>query len=529
MSFKGSLDPSVAALHPNFNHLPRLASLELSEPAAGARAGTSSCGRVHGWRRDLSGDANVMVHFSAAPDPSSVDLLSHLWDPSLSESAALRVVLPALPHALVPAAKRCLLEKGRAVTFMEPCRTWVPAPGSAAASAGAAAAAAAAAAAKVLAPQGFAAGSLRPEEAPLVDRAWKYRREGASLAMVCECIQSRPALCVRRLADGAPVCWAVLRADGSWGLLHTVPDARRRGLARALMLHAFAAQWAWCGMRADEPLAALVAPYVHIALGNAESEGLFTALGFVPSEPVTWVMSTALSPTWAPLRLLRAGEEDALLAHVNASYKQDDAFFVEQDRTTKESLAAMAAEGAFLLGWGDDGALRVSVYVKTIPAPATAGAEGGEGWAAAPGAPLLPPASPFAADARQGGGGGDAPPGAAGAAAGAKPSGAAPQLLAPPFPGRVCSISLLTVAPRLKRQGAARRVVEEVLTRARAEGCAAAEVFIVSVKPWLLRFWEGVGFRVVGAEPWPAFLEHQLRSDCFFWQARLELGEHEGP
>jgi GNAT superfamily N-acetyltransferase len=88
----------------------------------------------------------------------------------------------------------------------------------------------------------------------------------------------------------------------------------------------------------------------------------------------------------------------------------------------------------------------------------------------------------------------------------------------------VCSISLLTVAPRLKRRGAARRVVAEVLERARREGCAAAEVFIVSVKPWLLRFWtEGAGFHVVGAEPWPAFLEHQLLRDCFFHQARRVL------
>jgi hypothetical protein len=43
------------------------------------------------------------------------------------------------------------------------------------------------------------------------------------------------------------------------------------------------------------------------------------------------------------------------------------------------------------------------------------------------------------------------------------------------------------------------------------------------VKPWLLRFWEGEGFAVVGAEPWPAFLEHQLLRDCFFHQARLPL------
>jgi hypothetical protein len=50
------------------------------------------------------------------------------------------------------------------------------------------------------------------------------------------------------------------------------------------------------------------------------------------------------------------------------------------------------------------------------------------------------------------------------------------------------------------------------------------EVFIVSVKPWLLAWYvEKNGFEVVGGESWPKALEWQLKRDCFFHQARKNL------
>ena len=57
-----------------------------------------------------------------------------------------------------------------------------------------------------------------------------------------------------------------------------------------------------------------------------------------------------------------------------------------------------------------------------------------------------------------------------------------------------------------------------------SDGAACVEAFVVSVKPWLLDFYvRKNGFAVVGAEPWPPFLEYQLILDCFFTQVRRVL------
>ena len=97
--------------------------------------------------------------------------------------------------------------------------------------------------------------------------------------------------------------------------------------------------------------------------------------------------------------------------------------------------------------------------------------------------------------------------------------------MAPPVAtGPTASFSLLTIAPAAKRLGLGQRVLDFCLATSRETyGCAAAEVFIVSVKPWLLAFYEHNGFKVVGADSWPAFLEWQLVKDCYFHQARLLL------
>lgn len=560
----GALSPEVAAQHPEFCFLPRIAALELSELPLGAARGADAARGIHALRRDLPGEAHFMLHFTRGAATPGLCLPSlGLWDAALGASAATRVVLSCVPDALVPAACAALVAVGRAATFRERCLTWEPAPGSLCGSGDADALQRAAEAAL---PPGYALDALRPDEAKAVDDAWKYRCEGVTLRMVQEAIAARPSVCIRR--GGQAVCWSVLRSDCSWGLLYTLPAHRRLGLSRAAMLCALGRQRAWAlGLphAPDRALACAATPYVHIARHNAESSGLFRSLGFVPTATATWVISNALAPRFQlrPLRLHCALECAALLAHVNASYKQDDAFFVDQQRTTAESLAGMAREGVFYVGFelagaagqvglssaphpaalassaqapeaeaprGEGSALLASVYIKITPAP------GGAGAAAAPAAPAAAAAataaSPFAADSRRGGGGGSEGAASEGAAASATasaaaPSGAAPAdlPLAPPVPaGPTASFSLLTIAPAAKRLGLGQRVLDFCLATCRdTYRCAAAEVFIVSVKPWLLAFYEHNGFKVVGAEAWPPFLEHQLVQSCYFKQARLLL------
>jgi hypothetical protein len=260
--YRGPTDALVRAAHPEFAFLPRVSALELYEPARGARRGFDAARGVHGLRRDQSGDAHFMLHFT---DPALADFdlaATGLWDEALSASAEDRVVLSCIPDALVTGAARALVARGRAVTFKERCLTWEPRPGSVCAGGDPAALLAAAAAAL---PAGFALSELRADEARMVDAAWKYRKEGTTLRMVEECIATKPSVCIRDAA-GAPVCWTVLRSDCSWGLLYTLPEQRRRGLSRAAMLAAFGRQRAWAlGLEDAEQraLACAATPYVR--------------------------------------------------------------------------------------------------------------------------------------------------------------------------------------------------------------------------------------------------------------------------
>ena len=465
----GSASREVQGNHPEYCFLPRIAALELSEPPRGAAPGVDAARGIHALRRDQSGDAHFMLHFTRGAATPGIDLRAlGLWDDALSASASTRVVLSCVPDALVPAAARALVACGRAATFRERCLTWEPEPGSVCSSGDPAALLAAAQAAL---PPGYTLCSVRPEEAGMVDLAWKYRCEGVTLRMVEECIAARPSVCIRSAAGGAPVCWSVLRSDCSWGLLYTLPEHRRRGLSKAAMLAGFARQRAWALGLADADqrrLACAATPYVHIARWNEASAGLFKSLGFVPTASATWVISAALAPryTLRPLRLSSSSEVDALLAHINASYRQDDAFFVDQQRTTLESLLGMAKEGVFFVGFealagaGQAGLgsaahphalpssssaacaeealgqeegtqLLASVYLKITPAPAAGGSQGsaaapGNAAAAVEAAVEAAAATPFSSDSRRAEGGG-------GLAQRSRPAAAQP-LLPSPWP-----------------------------------------------------------------------------------------------
>lgn len=511
-------DACVAALDPLLNCVPRISALELFEAPLGGRYISLSHG-VHCLFRESAGDACFAFHFSASQPLTGALPIDELLSACADRDASSRLVFGAVPHPLVPRVTRGLAAAGRGVTFTEPCRTWVPRKGSALD--GGTASRIRALAAAALPPE-FSFGALRADDVEFVNAVWKYKT-ATSAAMVAEAIATRPSACIRA-SDGTLAAWTVLRADASWGLLGVPPAQRRRGLARAVMMYAFAEQAAWVaalsdaaeasGDRRRAQCARLLSPYVHIANGNAESEGLFRALDFEPVADVTWVVSTAdavavPATPQTPLPLTRLDPSGLssswadLLSLINKSYREDDEFFVDQERTNAETLAEMAREGDFFVAsvGGDGSVIDVSVYVKI----AHGAAEN---------------VAPFSADSR--GRLSDGTPQAARAPG-------APSCEAPfgsrvaPRDSTTASISMLTIASALKRRGMAQRVLEWVESHARAQGVQTLEAFVVSVKPWLLNFYEKNGFERVGAEDWPRFLEWQLKIDCHFVQMRKRL------
>jgi hypothetical protein len=122
---------------------------------------------------------------------------------------------------------------------------------------------------------------------------------------------------------------------------------------------------------------------------------------------------------------------------------------------------------------------------------------------------------------------------------------------------RCAHLSLLTIEPALKRSGAATAVLKWALqAAARGYGATHAEAHVVSVKvrgwdggvgapararcgrhhptskpspsspqPWLLAYYQRQGFAVVGSDPWPPFLDHQLVLPTFFPRVRKALVE----
>ena len=309
------------------------------------------------------------------------------------------------------------------------------------------------------------------------------------------------------------------------------------------------------GLRAA--LARYVRPYVHIATSNAASERLFRGLGYTCVGAATWRVSSACAPRIAmrPLRLLQGGgcagapgggdalppaagppaepapaplpaaelaaepwlagesphalaaapaELRALLSLVNRSYKQDDAFFVEQWRASLEDLRRFAREGVIFCGHalhlrrggaggggggagdgprgpeaeaphGEASASAAEVRSYALGTAATSMAAGGWPSASLPDPPGAPDASPCAPHHP---------------AARAFEEGALVTAVHISVDAARCAhLSLLTIEPALKRSGAATAVLKWALqAAARVYGATHAEAHVVSVK---VRGWDG--------------------------------------
>jgi GNAT superfamily N-acetyltransferase len=622
---------ALAPLHPRTNFLPRVAGLSFLEPNGDiVCVASTSSSPLHILRVAQPSDANFSIHFTrdASPEdddaraallgPADLFRRAGLWRPEWSRDASSsRIVVAALPHHWVPAVTRALVAHGRAVTFTEPCRTWqVPAPrwlelcaGFEGGGEGEVDPAAVAAAFGL--PAGAELGALLPGDAGLVDSTWKYTAPG-TVDVIRRSIETRPTAALRLRREGGAggagagagagggggelelVAWVLVRHDGSMGVLHTLPAHRGKGYARAVVRFAMLTIRRWqlrlsreaeaaAAAAAVGPAAeaaaraarygALLEPYCHIKIGNEASEKLFEGLGFVPVNDCTWLISGKRAPRFA-LRPLHPGKPEEwadLLAHINTSYRQDDAFFVDQTRTDMENLRAMAEEGVFYVGYeweeevvgkeGEGGkdewasldadlpALTATAFPWAVPSTTAAG-EGIDGAGVLPATPhpresrrlvcsiylkvaedagagahsspfrLLPGAG--SADG-SGGGSGDvaaapSPPPTTDVAAAAAPAApAAPSPSPSPSPSKVAHIHMLTIHPSVKKTGVGQRVLDFALaTAARTHGCAAVEAFVVSVKPWLAEWYSKNGFVKIGEEPWPAEIKHQLILPCHF-------------
>jgi ribosomal protein S18 acetylase RimI-like enzyme len=120
---------------------------------------------------------------------------------------------------------------------------------------------------------------LAPGDTETVSGTWPHDDFGspeAKLAYIRARIERGPTAAVLR--DGRLVSFALTHDDGSVGMLHTAPEARRQGLGRRV-LSSVAGR-----------LVARGAPlFGFVARGNTPSETLLTSLGMRPATRGAWV------------------------------------------------------------------------------------------------------------------------------------------------------------------------------------------------------------------------------------------------
>lgn len=108
-----------------------------------------------------------------------------------------------------------------------------------------------------------------------VNHYYTYK-DDESYAYLKDCILKNPSSVIRNEA-GEPLSWALLREDGSLGVMYTLPEARKMGyaykVARDLII---------------KTLKKGLTPYVHIRVENEASISLAKRLGMLIWGEVLW-------------------------------------------------------------------------------------------------------------------------------------------------------------------------------------------------------------------------------------------------
>lgn len=117
--------------------------------------------------------------------------------------------------------------------------------------------------------------SLRIEDSDIVNQFYTYKDEN-SIEYIKECILERKTSCIFD-KDGNPISWAVIREDGSMGIMYTRKEYRGKGLAASVTLDLV-----------DKVINNGDVPFVHIVHGNDASVKLAESIGFKKYGDIAW-------------------------------------------------------------------------------------------------------------------------------------------------------------------------------------------------------------------------------------------------
>jgi len=117
--------------------------------------------------------------------------------------------------------------------------------------------------------------SLKPADVDLVNHYYTYKEEG-SREYLLDCIVNRPSSVIHN-EKGEPVSWALVREDNSMGVMFTVEEYRKKGLAKKITMDLI-----------KKVVDQGSIPYVHIVDTNTTSQNLAKEMGFVHWGKIQW-------------------------------------------------------------------------------------------------------------------------------------------------------------------------------------------------------------------------------------------------
>ena len=117
--------------------------------------------------------------------------------------------------------------------------------------------------------------SISEKDIDRVNHFYTYKGEG-SREYLLECIQKRPSSLIRN-EKGEPVSWALVREDHSMGVMYTVEEHRKKGLAMEISRDLI-----------RKVIRTGSIPYVHIVETNTASCKLAEELGMIRWGKILW-------------------------------------------------------------------------------------------------------------------------------------------------------------------------------------------------------------------------------------------------
>lgn len=121
---------------------------------------------------------------------------------------------------------------------------------------------------------GFATHGLTAEDAETIYYNSDYK-EFLSIEYIKDRINKGIGSCIK--VDGQPVAWAITQDDGAIGFLHSLPEYRGKGFAKAITIDIINK------LRIKDML-----PFVHIEENNIKSSPLAQSLGFKFDRKINW-------------------------------------------------------------------------------------------------------------------------------------------------------------------------------------------------------------------------------------------------